>query len=356
MIASKILIKNIYETQIKQNFIYKIFKFSTNYYFSKKTIHHINKYNNLKNNLLLYKSSPNFKINKFNLSNNYSSSIPLMKFHYSSYQKKSNINYINSKKYKKRKKIDYYMNLFAFSGVSGFMAYTLYKYNQKEINQTIIGTYKILKYYYINLKNFIYLPYNSFVLLDKLELANEPKEKTLVLNLDKTLVCYRYSLFDGFKIIQRPGLKHFINELSDYYEIVIFSNEDRSLIEYISNLIDKNNNKIRYKLGNECIKYVNGIPIKDLNYLNRDIDSTIIIDFDLNNISNSHKNNTIVIPKFNGDGTDRELFFIIPFMKIISNKMSNIQNYIKKYGNYKTYENYYKQNQNNKNQNSFIMP
>jgi hypothetical protein len=275
-----------------------------------------------------------------------------IKNYYSTSDKTSRIKNKNKKLRKKKankKEMNYYLNLLAFSGASSFMIFTLYNYNKKEINQTINSTVEFIKYHYLNIKKFVNLPYNSFVLLDKLELVNEPKEKTLVLNLNKTLVNYKYSLFDGFKIIQRPGLKHFINELSDYYEIVILANEDISLIDYISHLIDKNNNKIRYKLGTECIKFIDGKPIKDLCYLNRDINNTIIIDFDLNNISKSHKNNTIILPSFNGDGRDRELFFIIPFLKIISRKMNKVQDYIIKYGNFKTYENYYKQNQNNQN-------
>lgn len=349
MIASKILIKNIYELQ-KQNLFPKILLYSIHYFSNLNTLSHFKNNSNINSNVL-----PNhislFNSNKKILSKSYSIKSSLKSYYFTS-DKTSRIKNKNKKLRKKkanRNEMNYYMNLLAFSGASSFMIYTLYIYNKKEINQTISSTVKFIKYHYSNIKNFVNLPYNSFVLLDKLELVNEPKEKTLVLNLNKTLVNYKYSLFDGFKIIQRPGLMHFINELSDYYEIVILANEDISLIDYISHLIDKNNTKIRYKLGTECIKYINGKPIKDLNYLNRDIDNTIIVDFDLNNISKSHKNNTIILPSFNGDGRDRELFFIIPFLKIISRKMNKVQDYIIKYGNFKTYENYYKQNQNNQN-------
>jgi len=349
MIASKILIKNIYEFQ-KQNLIPTILLYPIRYFSNLNALSHFKNNNNINRNMLLNHISL-FNSNKNILSNSYSMKSSIKNNYFIS-NKTSRVKNKNKKLRKKkanRNEMNYYMNLLAFSGASGFMIYTLYNYNKKELNQITRSTVEFIKYHYSNIKNFINLPYNSFVLLDKLELVNEPKEKTLVLNLNKTLVNYKYSLFDGFKIIQRPGLKHFINELSDYYEIVILANEDISLIDYISHLIDKNNNKIRYKLGTECIKYINGTPIKDLTYLNRDIDSTIIIDFDLNNISKSHKNNTIILPDFNGDGRDRELFFIIPFLKIISRKKNKVQDYIIKYGNYKTYENYYKQNHNNQN-------
>ena len=348
MIASKILIKNIYESPINNNFLYRIIKLSSQYFSSQKVINHIQESNYLKYKDLSLKNY--YSLNKNTKLRNISySSNSFIKYNLSILQNKNKVNNDNTEQLGKKNNKKYYFNLLAFTGISSFMAYTIFKQNEREINQTIKCTFKHLNYYYIYIKNFIELPFNSFVLLDKLELVNEPKEKTLILNLDKTLVCYKYSLFNGFKIIQRPGLKHFINELSDYYEIIIYSNEDRTLIEYISSLIDKNNNKIRFKLGTECIKYVNGIPIKDLDYLNRDINNTILIDFDINNVSSSHKNNTIILPCFEGDGKDRELFFIIPFLKIISNRTNTVQSYIKKYGNYNTYKNFYKENKNNQN-------
>lgn len=57
-------------------------------------------------------------------------------------------------------------------------------------------------------------------------------EKTLVINLNKTLISYTYEMGTGFKIIKRKGLERFLLELSNYYEIVIFGTED-SGVSYI---------------------------------------------------------------------------------------------------------------------------
>lgn len=51
-------------------------------------------------------------------------------------------------------------------------------------------------------------------------------EKTLVINLNKTLISYTYEMGTGFKIIKRKGLERFLLEMSNYYEIVIFGTED----------------------------------------------------------------------------------------------------------------------------------
>ncbi len=56
---------------------------------------------------------------------------------------------------------------------------------------------------------------------------SEPgSDKTLVINLNKTLISYTYEMGTGFKIIKRKGLEKFLLELSNYYEIVIFGTED----------------------------------------------------------------------------------------------------------------------------------
>ena len=99
-------------------------------------------------------------------------------------------------------------------------------------------TYKSLLKYLNSLHDLLTKPYNSYVLLDKLRKVSDPPEKTLVINVNKTLISYKYSLLNGFQIIQRPGLVAFLKELSKYYEIVLFSNEDITTVQEISNAID----------------------------------------------------------------------------------------------------------------------
>lgn len=52
------------------------------------------------------------------------------------------------------------------------------------------------------------------------------KKKTLVLNLNKTLVDWNYAMGTGFEIVKRPGLAKFLQELSEHYEIVVFDTMD----------------------------------------------------------------------------------------------------------------------------------
>lgn len=69
-------------------------------------------------------------------------------------------------------------------------------------------------------------PYSNKLLPDSME----GRKKTLVLNLNKTLILSEYKLGAGFQIIKRPGLSKFLQEMGNYYEVVVFGTEDSGVI------------------------------------------------------------------------------------------------------------------------------
>lgn len=75
----------------------------------------------------------------------------------------------------------------------------------------------------------------------------------------------------------RPYTYQFINELSKYYEIIIFSNFGKNYTDEILSHIDPNH-KVKYTLYQDSILEFNGTPVKDLSLLGRDLNKTIIID------------------------------------------------------------------------------
>ena len=74
----------------------------------------------------------------------------------------------------------------------------------------------------------LFSPFHSKVLPD----SADPNAKTLVINLNKTLISYKYKMGTGFEIIKRPGLNKFLMEMSNFYEIVIFGTEDSGVSLY----------------------------------------------------------------------------------------------------------------------------
>ena len=87
--------------------------------------------------------------------------------------------------------------------------------------------------------------------------------------------------FDGenrlLYVLKRPHVDVFLKELSNLYEIIIFT---ASISEYANPLLDllDKQNYIKYRLFREHCTYDNGIYIKDLKILDRKLNNMIIID------------------------------------------------------------------------------
>jgi mitochondrial import inner membrane translocase subunit TIM50 len=71
---------------------------------------------------------------------------------------------------------------------------------------------------------------------------------------------------------------------------------------------------IQGRLGRESTLLKNGIYIKDLSYMNRNIKEIIYVDFSNEKVA-FHKENCIVLPRWEGDPNDRELYDILPFLE-----------------------------------------
>ena len=121
---------------------------------------------------------------------------------------------------------------------------------------------------------------------------NDIGKKTLVLDLDETLV---HSSFQPVKncdlilpvvienqtwhvyVLKRPGVDKFLEKMAQIYEIVIYT---ASLSKYADPLLDWLDPKglCSYRLFREHCTFYNGIFIKDLSRLARNLKNTIIID------------------------------------------------------------------------------
>jgi mitochondrial import inner membrane translocase subunit TIM50 len=69
-----------------------------------------------------------------------------------------------------------------------------------------------------------------------------------------------------------------------------------------------------YHLFRESTKSVNGEPVKDLSYLNRDLSKVIILDTHAEHVC-THPGNAIVMPAWKGTPGDRGLVDMIPFLE-----------------------------------------
>ena len=191
----------------------------------------------------------------------------------------------------------------------------------------------------------VYVYYDNFkIILEKHKIKIPflpPMDKnkfkyTLVLDLDETLVHYIEEK-DRHYVQVRPFAEYFISEMGKYFELVIFTSAEEEYANIVLEEIDKNK-VITHKLYRRHVEYNDGLCLKDLDKIGRDIKRVCIIDNDKNNFK-LHVENGIEIKEFLGEQDDNELDLlgdllmsiiesnaddIRPIIKDIKNKMNKI--------------------------------
>ena len=117
-------------------------------------------------------------------------------------------------------------------------------------------------------------------------------KKTLVLDLDETLVHSTFEPTDDSDLVVRvtieggnynvyvkirPGLEEFLEEVAEYYEVVVFT---ASMAKYADPVLDRIDKRgcISHRLFREHCVMHNGAYVKDLARLGRDLTNVVIVD------------------------------------------------------------------------------
>ena len=211
---------------------------------------------------------------------------------------------------------------------------------------------------------------NSVPYLPKI---SKDKTYTLILDLDETLIHYFYSKVEtrgapqygyfssdesygvfnnylledtsenekidkyNFEFIRigmfllRPYAKQFLQELNKYYEISIFTTGTKEYCDRVLQLLDLDNNLIKYRLYKHHIALKDiKISVKDLSLLGRDLSKTIIID-NLEENFRLQPDNGLPIITWKGDINDYSLKYLTAILKnIVINKVPDVRKIIKK--------------------------
>jgi len=140
----------------------------------------------------------------------------------------------------------------------------------------------------INIQNKIRIPYITKPSL---------KKYSLILDLDETLVCVKFSKNNNKGIIHfRPGLFEFLDSLKPYYELISFTSATQSYAEPIINGIESEKNYFSYYLYRPHMIIIGKDFIKDLSKIGRPLDKTIIVDNMGNNFRLNRDNGILIYP------------------------------------------------------------
>ena len=170
---------------------------------------------------------------------------------------------------------------------------------------------------------------------------NKGQKKTLVLDLDETLVHSSMTPFQNkdnivltinyegknytIYVIKRPFLDKFLNEVSIFYDVIIFTASIGQYSELLLKFIDQNR-VVKNVLNRDYCNYYEGCYFKNLRIFNRHYKDIIIIDN--NPISYAlNKDNGIPIESWFDDPNDTELLKLLPFLKFLS-KVNDVRPFI----------------------------
>ena len=145
---------------------------------------------------------------------------------------------------------------------------------------------------------------------------NKKYKYTLVLDMDETLIHFFFTHINGMFFV-RPYCLEFLKELNDIYEIVTFTAGTKEYADNILNILDIDNNIIKYRLYRQHTTVLGCSIYKDLSKLGRDLSRVIIID----NLKENFKmqpNNGIFIKTWTNDINDVQLKDILRILKDIN--------------------------------------
>jgi Dullard-like phosphatase family protein len=218
----------------------------------------------------------------------------------------------------------------------------LYTILNKNIQKAILNSkYNISNKNNCALNSVPYLPklppdskYKFTIVLDMDEtlghfISNEIKTKYFnnygyLIDEDKYNFSKNYDNKDKLKVgifLIRPYAKYFLEELNNLlYEIVIFTAGTKEYCDKILDILDLNNNLIKYRLyrSHLSLRNINN-DVKDLSLLGRNLNKIIIID----NLPENYKlqeDNGLPINSWFGDINDSSLKNLLTIMKFIAEK------------------------------------
>ena len=169
-------------------------------------------------------------------------------------------------------------------------------------------------------------------------------KKTLVLDLDETLVHSQFQPFDipadiilkielenelhDIHVMVRPGVPEFLKNMGKIYEIVIFTASVSKYADPLLDIIDKEKN-CKFRLFREHCTQINTCYVKELKKLGRELKNVIILDNSPMSYALNPENG-IPINTWFEDKSDRELYNISSILEFLS-FVPDVRNYINQF-------------------------
>ncbi|SCM04009.1 mitochondrial import inner membrane translocase subunit TIM50, putative [Plasmodium chabaudi adami] len=204
--------------------------------------------------------------------------------------------------------------------------------NIKQLMQIIMKKCEHLESQYNEIiQEFIdkYFPVSNEPLLPDFKDLNYPENlPTLVIDLNYVIAKLEYNRKTGWRVLKRPYSDLFFKELSSFYEIVIWSDDNFPVAQEV---VSKWGIPAIGCLHRDQCSKKKKYYIKDLNRLGRNLDRVVIIDHDIHAFMLQPENG-ILIKEFHGDVEDNEMLCLIDLLKSFAISSYDIGQFLRKYG------------------------
>lgn len=183
--------------------------------------------------------------------------------------------------------------------------------------QYLRRTWKELTFYEKMIKE----PSREKLLPDPLPPPYQPTY-TLVLEFTDVLVHPDWSYQTGWRFKKRPGVDQFLQTVANSdYEVVIFTSENGFMIWPVLDKLDPENKMISYRLFRDSTHFIDGVHVKNLEGLNRDLSKVIVVDW--NKLTTKfQQDNALILKKWKGADDDTALLDLANLLQAIA--MSNV--------------------------------
>lgn len=139
---------------------------------------------------------------------------------------------------------------------------------------------------------------------------------TLVLDLNETLLYSDWKRDRGWRTFKRPGVDDFLEHLAQFYEIIVYSDQQPM---YVDPIVDRLDGKhcIRYRLSRAATRYQDGKHYRDLSKLNRDPSRILYVS---GNALESclQPENCVPVKPWKCEADDTALVDLIPFLEYVA--------------------------------------
>ena len=228
----------------------------------------------------------------------------------------------------------------------------LLNYYQTENNTLLLN-------YFLQLKTKTYEDLNSFFQKNILQIENEEgslvaslylrnnsifspisppylknqntKKYTLVLDLDETLVNFKIKKGREGYVRLRPFLFGFLEEVSQYYELIIFTSATEAYANSVIEAIQHDKKYFDYIFYRQHTIIVGNDFVKDLTRIGRPLNSTIIIDNMPQNFRFQKENGISIKPFWGQDSNDKTLYDLMPILLDIAKSGGDVRISLNKY-------------------------